>query len=68
LVFPQIFGSPQNTISMSRLPQRIEWNTGPCEWSLRQKREATDWYLSQLYGNDSDWYLTVVDQIGDCGA
>ncbi|MCR6677434.1 hypothetical protein RCM87_01955 [Escherichia marmotae] len=53
---------------MSRLPQRIEWNTGPCEWSLRQKREATDWYLSQLYGNDSDWYLTVVDQIGDCGA
>lgn len=55
---------------MRRLPQRVEWNTGPCVWSLRQKRVTMDWYfyLSQLYSYDSDWYLTVVDQIGDCGA
>ncbi|EOA7972177.1 hypothetical protein [Escherichia coli] len=30
---------------MRRLPQRVEWSTGPCVWSLRQKRVATDWYF-----------------------
>ncbi|WP_276607058.1 hypothetical protein [Escherichia sp. E4208] len=38
-------------------------------WSLHQKKgsDGLVFYLSQLYGYDSDWYLTVVDQIGDCG-
>lgn len=30
---------------MRRLPQRVEWNTGPCVWSLRQKRVTMDWYF-----------------------
>ncbi|MDF9346500.1 hypothetical protein OH693_09170 [Escherichia coli] len=70
LVFTQMFGSPQNTISDAQIAAaRVEWNTGPCVWSLRQKsNDGLVFYLSQLYSYDSDWYLTVVDQIGDCGA
>ncbi|XIW29910.1 hypothetical protein AB2E84_10180 [Escherichia coli] len=39
------------------------WSAAP-----EESNDGLVFYLSQLYSYDSDWYLTVVDQIGDCGA
>lgn len=55
---------------MRRLPQRVEMEYGAVR-VVAAPEESNDglvFYLSQLYSYDSDWYLTVVDQIGDCGA
>ncbi|EOT8832952.1 hypothetical protein ACNENL_002241 [Escherichia fergusonii] len=70
LVFLQMFGSPQNTISDEQVAaaRRMEYGAVRVVAAPEKGSDGLVFYLSQLYGYDSDWYLTVVDQIGDCGA
>ncbi|MEB7935090.1 hypothetical protein [Escherichia whittamii] len=69
LVFTQMFGSPQNTISDAQVAvaRRMEYGAVRVVAAPEKGSDGLVFYLSQLYGYDSDWYLTVVDQIGDCG-
>ncbi|EGI6812034.1 hypothetical protein ABSL22_002034 [Escherichia coli] len=69
LVFTQMFGSPQNTISDAQVAasRRMEYGAVRVVAAPEESSDGLVFYLSQLYGYDSDWYLTVVDQIGDCG-
>lgn len=70
LVFTQMFGSPQNTISDAQIAaaRRMEYGAVRVVAAPEESNDGLVFYLSQLYSYDSDWYLTVVDQIGDCGA
>ncbi|MCV5837811.1 hypothetical protein OFN62_33270, partial [Escherichia coli] len=70
LVFTQMFGSPRNTISDAQIAaaRRMEYGAVRVVAAPEGGSDGLVFYLSQLYGYDRDWYLTVVDQIGDCGA
>lgn len=70
LVFTQMFGSPQNTISDAQIAaaRRMEYGAVRVVAAPEESNDGLVFYLSQLYSYGSDWYLTVVDQIGDCGA
>ena len=65
-----MFGSPQDTISDAQIAaaRRMEYGAVRVVAAPEESNDGLVFYLSQLYSYDSDWYLTVVDQIGDCGA